>query len=166
MSMTDPATAVNLADLRIRRQTWVAADPNRVYGLISDVRAMSALSPAVLAAHYDEGHGPRVGAWFTGHNTHDGHEWRTRSQVTEATPGVAFAWQVDSAGTSVVSWRYAFRPEGAGTVVEESWELLALLPVFGSTRADLLALRARTVASIEATLVALASTVATASATH
>lgn len=164
--MTDPATAVNLADLRIRRQTWVAADPDRCYALISDVSAMPTWSPALLSAQYDEGHGPWEGAWFTGRNTRDGHEWESRSQVTEAAPGSAFAWVVGGTADGVAHWRYTFRPEAGGTVVEESWELLRLLPVFGSTRADLLGLRALTVASIEATLVALASSVANASFTH
>lgn len=53
-------------------------------------------------------------------------------------------------------WNWTFRPEGRGTLVQQSWQLLRLDPVLGTTRADLDALRDYMENSVEATLVSLA----------
>lgn len=151
--------AVELTELRLRRRAWVAAPPAHVYELIADVSAMSRWSPHNLGAWFDPGHGPRVGDWFTGRNT-DGHrEWEARARIVEAEPGGAIAWEVGPCGDGIVRWRYTFRPEGGGTVVEESWTLLRLDPVLPTTHDELLAMRDRTADSVETTLITLAATI-------
>jgi len=65
------------------------------------VSAMPAWSPDLVSARYDDGHGPSVGSWFTGHNKDDSHEWETRMRVTEAEPAATFAWTVIVDGAEI-----------------------------------------------------------------
>lgn len=57
-------------------------------------------------------------------------------------------------------WNWTFRPQGRGSLVRQSWQLLRLDPVLGSTRADLDALRRYMAGSAETTLAALAQWIA------
>ncbi|MDR6974116.1 hypothetical protein J2X68_000794 [Streptomyces sp. 3330] len=57
-------------------------------------------------------------------------------------------------------WTWTFRPQGQGTVVEQSWQLPRLEPVLGATRGDLAALRDSMTDSVEATLISLARRIA------
>ena len=52
------------------------------------------------------------------------------------------------------------RSQGRGTLVEQSWQLLRLDPVLGTTRGDLDALRDYMANSVEATLISLAQWIA------
>ncbi|MFF8860832.1 hypothetical protein ACF08B_02155 [Streptomyces sp. NPDC015139] len=52
------------------------------------------------------------------------------------------------------------RPQGDGTLVQQSWQLLRLDPVLGATRADLDALRRYMEDSVETTMVSLAQWIA------
>ncbi|MDF9810883.1 SRPBCC family protein [Streptomyces sp. SPB162] len=144
------------ADFRFTRKTWLAATPPEVYGLVSDVTMISIWSPDVSEVRYDDGAGPRVGAWFSGRSRRGDREWTSRSQVLQADPGDAFAFVVDG----LVRWRWTFSPLGTGTVAEQSWQLLGLDPVLGGTRAELEALRAHMADGVESTLVALGRWVA------
>jgi hypothetical protein len=143
------------------RQTWLAARPAEVYDLISAVSHISQWSPNAVRARYDEGEGPRPGAWFSGRNRRAGNEWDSRSQVTVAEPGSEFAYTVlGSVPVPIVRWRWTFTSYGSGTLVAQTWQLLAADPVLGSTYRDLDDLRDATIASVEATLVSLASWIA------
>lgn len=99
----------------------VAAPPQAVYELVADVTRIGEFSPACTAAWWDEGEGPRVGAWFTGRNQTPVRVWETRSQVVVADPGREFAFIV---GGSRVRWGYTFEATSGGTLVTESWEFL------------------------------------------
>ncbi|MEU6468354.1 hypothetical protein ABZ927_33315 [Streptomyces massasporeus] len=52
------------------------------------------------------------------------------------------------------------RPQGDGTLVQQSWQLLRLDPVLGTTRADLDALRRSMEDSVETPLVSMAQWIA------
>ncbi|WP_371484099.1 SRPBCC family protein [Kitasatospora sp. NBC_00315] len=144
------------ADFRFTRKAWIAADPSRVYDLVSDVSMIGTWSPSASTASYEDGAGPRAGAWFSGRNRRGDREWTSRSQVVRAEPGEEFAFVVDG----LVRWRWTLRALGTGTVVEQSWQLLRLEPVLGTTRADLEALLAHMADSVERTLVSLGRWVA------
>jgi hypothetical protein len=105
---------------------------------------------------FDEGSGPEAGAWFSGRNRKNGKEWTTRSQVVKAEPGAVFAYVVGGAEDGIVEWSWTFEAQDHGTVAEQSWRLLRMDPVLGSTRADVEALRDYMAASAETTLTALA----------
>ncbi|SHG74420.1 Polyketide cyclase / dehydrase and lipid transport [Jatrophihabitans endophyticus] len=97
----------------------VAAAPDAVYALVSDVTRTGEWSPVCVGCEWDDGATGRVGDWFTGHNRTPEREWSTRSQVVAAEPGRAFGWAV---GEGWVVWRYALEPVAGGTRLTESWE--------------------------------------------
>ncbi|ROQ66394.1 polyketide cyclase/dehydrase/lipid transport protein [Streptomyces sp. 840.1] len=143
-------------DYRFTRKAWIATTPSRAYDLVSDVRMIGTWSPSASEVRYDAGCGPYPGARFGGRNRRGDREWTSRSQVLEAEPGDTFSFVVEE----VVRWRWTFRPLGTGTVAEQSWQLLRLDPVLGTTRAELDALLAHMADSAETTLTALARWVA------
>ncbi|MFE9842056.1 SRPBCC family protein [Streptomyces goshikiensis] len=142
------------------RRAWVDAPPARVYELVADVSAISRWSPNATRADYDHGAGPRPGAWFSGLNRKEGREWTTRSQVVRAEPEIAFGFVVGGVEEGIVEWDWTLRPLGRGTIVRQSWRLLRLDPVLGTTHADLDALRAYMADSVETTLASLAQWIA------
>ncbi|MCV7282334.1 SRPBCC family protein [Mycolicibacterium flavescens] len=98
----------------------VAAPPEVLYEMVSDVTRMGDWSPICRACWWDEGDGPCVGAWFTGRNVTPEQTWETRSQVVAADPGREFAWEVNGGW---VYWGYTFEPADGGTKMTEHWEL-------------------------------------------
>ncbi len=155
---------LDASDYTFTRRAWVDASPARVYDLVSDVSAIGRWSPHASGVAFDRGAGPWAGAWFSGRNHRDGRQWTTRSQVVRADPGAVFAFVVGGAEGGIVRWSWTCRPRGRGTVVEQSWQLLRLDPVLGTTRGDLDALRATMADSVETTLLALAQWIAEAPA--
>jgi len=99
----------------------IARSPEDLYDLISDVTRMGKWSPVCKACWWDEGVGPKVGAWFTGRNELPERTWETRSEVVSADRGHEFAFIVNGSWTR---WGYVFAPVGGGTELTESWELL------------------------------------------
>lgn len=99
----------------------MAVPPGQLYALVSDVTRTGEWSPVCKACWWDEGQGPQVGAWFTGRNELPERTWETRSKVVAADPGREFAWEVNDGW---VRWGYTLEPEGAGTLLTESWEFL------------------------------------------
>ncbi|MFE3627261.1 SRPBCC family protein [Streptomyces goshikiensis] len=118
---------MDAADFAFTRRAWVA--PTRVYDLVSDVAAIRRWSPNATDVAFDQGDGPRVGAWFSGRNHRDGKQWTTRSQITQADPGTAFTFVVGGAEDGIVRWSWTFQPQGRGTLVRQRWQLLRLDPV-------------------------------------
>ena len=99
----------------------VASSPETLYGMVSDVTRMGEWSPVCKACWWDEGDGPRVGAWFTGRNELPERSWETHCQVLAAEPGKEFAF---ATGGNLVRWGYELRPVDGGTEVTESWAFL------------------------------------------
>jgi len=110
-----------VTDFKFSDSINVAASPQDLYALVSDVTRMGEWSPICRACWWDEGAGPEVGAWFTGRNETPDRTWETRSQVVAAHPGRKFAWEVNNGW---VYWGYTLEPEGDGTRLTESWEFL------------------------------------------
>jgi len=160
--MTTELDTLDVTGFAFTRQAWVAAPPTAVYDLVSDVSTIERWGPSASAVAYDPGHGPRVGAWFSGHNRRGEQEWTTRSQVVAASPGQEFAFVVGGADEGIVRWRWTFREDGDGTVVAQSWRLLRHVPVLGTTHAEVAALADHMADSVESTLIALARWISTA----
>lgn len=146
---------MDLQQLRASHAAVIAADPEDLYTMVSDITRTGQWSPACTGGQWDEGATPRLGAWFTGHNKAGTYEWTTRCQVTAASPGRDFGFVVGGAADGWVHWTYSFRPAADGTLVTESWEVLRIVPRMGETDDQLRALRDRTQANLEATLQAL-----------
>ena len=152
-----PSTAdrVDVSSLGFTRRAWLAATPEDAYRLISDVALVGLWSPNASEVRYDEGAGPRAGAWFSGQNQRGDRTWTTRSQVGEAVPGESFAFTVGGLADGIVSWRWTIQPSGSGCEIQQSWSLRRYDPVLGATQADLDELAAYMADSVESTLVAL-----------
>jgi Polyketide cyclase / dehydrase and lipid transport len=146
---------MDLQQLRASHAAVIAAEPEDLYTMVSDITRTGEWSPACTGGQWDEGAGPRPGAWFTGRNKAGTFEWTTRCQVTAASPGHDFSFVVGGAANGWVRWTYSFRPATGGTLVTESWEVLRIVPRMGETDDQLLSLRDRTQANLEATLQAL-----------
>ena len=92
-----------------------------LYDMVADVTRIGEWSPVCRTCWWDEGGGPRVGAWFTGRNELPERTWETRSEVVVADRGREFAFVV---GGTFARWGYTFTPLGEGTELTESWEFL------------------------------------------
>ncbi|MGC0272875.1 SRPBCC family protein [Pseudactinotalea sp. Z1739] len=99
----------------------VAASPESIYALVSDVTRTGEWSPICRRCEWEDPDNTGVGAQFTGFNETPQRSWQTRSTVVAAEPGRAFAWEV---GDGYVRWGYALRPVDGGTEVTEHWEFL------------------------------------------
>ncbi len=100
---------------------FVACAPDDLYAMVSDITRMGEWSPICTGGWWDEGGGPAVGAYFTGRNETPSRTWETRSQVSVADPGRAFAFLVNHGS---VRWGYTFEATDGGTTLTEHWEFL------------------------------------------
>ncbi len=112
---------VRMVDLQHSDSIVVACSGETLYDMVSDVTRMGEWSPVCKACWWDDGDGPRVGAWFTGRNETPDKTWETRSEIVVADRGREFAFVV---GGSYVRWGYSFRAVEGGTEITESWEFL------------------------------------------
>ncbi len=110
-----------MSSLQHSESIVVARSPETLYDMVSDVTRMGEWSPVCKACWWDDGEGPRVGAWFTGRNELPERTWETRSQVVAADRGREFAFEVNSGW---VRWGYTFTAVDSETQVTESWEFL------------------------------------------
>ena len=90
----------------------IARSPEDLYDMVSDVTRMGEWSPICAACWWDEGGGPRAGAWFTGRNETAERTWETRSLVEVADRGREFTFAVFG---SRVRWSYTFEAAEGGT---------------------------------------------------
>jgi uncharacterized protein YndB with AHSA1/START domain len=103
--------------------TTIAADPVKVYGLVTDLPRMGEWSPENTGGRWIGGAtGPAVGARFRGHNKRGVLRWRTTVEVTDATPGKRFAFDVAYGPVAISHWAYSFEPDGSGCRVTETWD--------------------------------------------
>ncbi|QZY52381.1 SRPBCC family protein [Leucobacter tenebrionis] len=109
----------------------INATPEQVFAVVSDVTRTGEWSPVCEACWWDEGDGPRPGAFFTGRNVTPDRTWETRCEVTVCEAGRAFGWGVTEGN---VFWTYTMRPVGSSTELTESWEFTAKGQAFFAQR--------------------------------
>ena len=100
----------------------IAASPEEVYDLVSDITRMGEWSPVTTAGEWlDDDQ-----AWFLGTNTTPERTWQTRCKVIVADRGTEFAFINGGmeGAHELVRWGYTFRAVDGGTEVTESWEVL------------------------------------------
>jgi uncharacterized protein YndB with AHSA1/START domain len=109
----------------------MAAPPDRVWDLVSDVTRIGEFSPETFEAEWLDGAtGPRPGARFRGHVRRNGRGpvYWTTCTVTAAEPEREFAFSVAGLGGATANtWGYSLEPTADGTDVTESFELPATL---------------------------------------
>ncbi|MFL6240976.1 MAG: SRPBCC family protein [Actinomycetes bacterium] len=99
----------------------IAAAPDAVYDLISDLTRMGEWSPENRGGEWIRGaSGPAVGAWFKGRNQHQGRRWTAKCLVTAAERGRQFAFEVHFGPYTSAKWCYQIEPTADGCVVTES----------------------------------------------
>lgn len=108
-----------MAALDYSESIFIAASPEALYDMVSDVTRTGEWSPICTACWWHDDDGPREGAWFSGRNEANGRVWETKSQVVAAQRAKEFAWMV---GGSFVRWSYTLMPVDGGTRLTESWE--------------------------------------------
>lgn len=109
----------------------MAASPDRVWQLISDVTQIGRYSPETFEAEWIDGAaGPAVGARFRGHVRRNGRGpvYWTKCTVIACEPGREFAFDVGVGNRAVNTWRYQLEPAGDGTDVTESFQLADTAP--------------------------------------
>jgi uncharacterized protein YndB with AHSA1/START domain len=104
----------------------MAAPPERVWELVSDVTRIGRYSPETFEAEWLDGAtGPAVGARFRGHVKRNGKgpTYWAACTVTVCEPNREFAFGVGKPGQALNAWSYRLEPSGAGTDVTESFRL-------------------------------------------
>ena len=99
------------ADRELHAEATVAAAPERVWELLSDLRRMPDWSPELVAMLPLKTGGLRVGQWYLGLNRRKVALWPTRSVIAVLEPGRALAWDTRSSGAR---WIWEVEPDGAG----------------------------------------------------
>lgn len=105
----------------------IAAPPQQVWELISDITRMGEYSPEVFETEWlEDATGPAVGTRYRGHvkRNERGPTYWTTCEVTQCVPGEIFEFAVMMGSRPVNTWRYEFAPgPGGGTDVTESFRL-------------------------------------------
>jgi len=110
-----------------RADVVIAATPEHIYGLVSDLPRMGEWSPECIRVEWTGAStGPEVGATFVGHNVGGPRgllKWSRRGTVRAAHPGHEFAFATSEGGREGVVWRYELEAVGDGTRVRESYRV-------------------------------------------
>jgi uncharacterized protein YndB with AHSA1/START domain len=104
----------------------MAAPPERVWELVSDVTRIGRYSPETFEAEWLDGaNGPAVGARFRGHVKRNGigPVYWTTCTVTVCEPGKAFAFAIGAPHKPLNVWRYDVQAADGGSDVTESFRL-------------------------------------------
>jgi uncharacterized protein YndB with AHSA1/START domain len=100
----------------------MAASPERVYALITDLRRMGEWSPENEGGAWLGGSSAaRPGARFRGRNRHGRYSWRTLATVIDADPARRFSFRVTAGPVKISDWSYTFETVPTGCRVTESW---------------------------------------------
>jgi uncharacterized protein YndB with AHSA1/START domain len=104
----------------------MAAAPEKVWDLVSDVTRIGEFSPETFEAEWLGGaSGPTLGAKFRGHvkRNEKGPIYWTVCKVLECDPPRTFSFAVMYRGRPLNHWRYEITPTAAGCDVTESFQL-------------------------------------------
>jgi uncharacterized protein YndB with AHSA1/START domain len=107
----------------ISLSTEVAADPQTVWSLISDLPRMGEFSPENIGGHWVNGAtGPAVGAEFRGTNRNGARKWTTKVRIVACEPGRLLTFDVRTPfGVRVSRWSYVITPTATGCRLTENW---------------------------------------------
>ncbi len=102
-------------------ETWVAASPEQVWAVVSDIELMPSMSAEVQRVEWLDGAaGPAQGARFVGYSKHDAFgEWSTTSHIVECEEPKVFAWAVADVEHPSSVWRFTLEPRDGGTALRQ-----------------------------------------------
>lgn len=104
----------------VRRSTEIAAPPEVVWALVTDLPRMGEWSPENRGGTWRTP-GPAEGAVFSGTNGRGLRRWSTKATVTTYAPTRRFAFDVDALGLPASRWSYEVERTEAGCRVTETW---------------------------------------------
>lgn len=105
--------------VQVRVERVIAAAPEAIYDLVTDITRMGEWSPETIEAEWLGGATAAApGVKFKGKNKLGSNTWSTKPTVTAAERGSRFAFEVP--GKSGPTWTYEFHAEARGTRVVES----------------------------------------------
>ncbi len=96
-------------------ETDIAASPEAIWELVSDINISAKFSDEFQGAEWVGVDGPRVGVSFVGRNERSGRKWETTSYISAYDPPRAFAWNVNDPDRPTAQWRFELEPVGAMT---------------------------------------------------
>jgi uncharacterized protein YndB with AHSA1/START domain len=112
---------------RGHRSIDIAAPPEFVYDLITDVTRMGEWSPECYRCEWMDGvTAAAAGVRFRGYNRLGRLRWQRTAVVDIADRGREFGFTTvnDGAGREETRWRYSMEPSPSGTLLTESFEFL------------------------------------------
>jgi uncharacterized protein YndB with AHSA1/START domain len=101
-------------DRELRAEATIAAPPDKVWSLITDVSRMPDWSPELVRMLPLKRGGMRRGQWYVGINRRKAVVWPTRNVVAVLEPGRTLAWDTTSSGAR---WIWEIKASGEGTHV-------------------------------------------------
>ena len=139
----------------------IAASPENLYDMVSDVTRMGEWSPEAVGAEWVEGGSGAEGDWFDGHNATPDREWTRRCQVARAERGRDFTFVVGGVEANCTWWSYEMEPlEGGRTRLIERWWMVNKTPAMAAATPEQFDNRvAYTKEMLVATLAAIKATV-------
>jgi hypothetical protein len=105
----------------------IAAPPDVVYDLITDVTRMGEWSPECYRCEWLDGaHAPAAGVRFRGFNRRGLLRWERTAVIDTAERGREFTFTTvnDRSGRRETRWRYDIQPSPPGTLLTESFHFL------------------------------------------
>lgn len=116
-----------MAIIRDEVTVEMAATPERVWALVSDVTRMGEWSPICIRCEWLDGSTePLVGNRFIGYSRQSGTRSSRECVVTVCEPGREFAFNTLFRGEVSNRWRYQLESVPAGTSVTESYEVFVM----------------------------------------
>ncbi|MEA3054581.1 MAG: hypothetical protein QOD30_13 [Actinomycetota bacterium] len=114
-------------------ERYVDASPEALYDVIADVTRTPERTPDIVRCEWiDAATGPAVGERFKAINKQGrGPNWSNKPVVTVADRGREFSFTRTEPFAGTILWRHVFVPEGTGTRVIESYEVVTPITWFG-----------------------------------
>ena len=114
-------------------ERYIDASPEAIYDVIADVTRTPERTPDIVRCEWLDGAtGPAVGARFKAINKQGrGPNWSNKPVVTVADRGQEFSFTRTEPFAGTILWRHRFVPEGDGTRVVESYEVVKPITAVG-----------------------------------
>src|ERR1700756_5424968 len=95
-----------MSDPCVSASVHIAARPDVVYGLITDLPTLASLAEEAVAMEWRKGDAVCQGVVFAAHSQSGGRRWSASSPVTDAEPGRRFAFDVRRTVFPIARWQY------------------------------------------------------------
>lgn len=126
MRPTDDSIARHAASIEI------AASPERIYDMVSDITRMGEWSPENVGGRWLAGGAGNVGDWFVGTNRTPDRTWERECEVAAAIRGRDFTFVVGGVEDNCTWWSYELEPIESGTRVTERWWIVNKTPAMAA----------------------------------